>query len=909
MLTAGTGFLQSGDTFDTLVEGASDANLTFFKVFDFSAGSFTTDGVSDEDVTDGFISASALSDLNFDSGRYAVKAFDSAAGETTNFVTGQFGRAPGDLEGGEPSLVRVGDKELAPNADVSLDEVVDTSDLRDQDFVKVIVQRDGATVETASTDFVKASDLSDTSFNTGEQGTETTLFVDTFISGNGRSGFASNDIEAVEPPEGATFTLTEAVTQLRGDGNPEQFSIDTEEVFDAGAVTVADAASTFAGVQTVIDAAENTDELVLADLFNWTVEDTLANIEAADDAVIDGADSYSLTNEDTDLGVLSEAQVALVEGAENTGDFTFSVPGEEFDLTADTDLVSPDGADFESEDGSVTAADFDNVNQATADADTITGVVSSLSSEGTLDDDDLIDGGDGPDTLSVTMNSSFSGFSGDGGLSNVETVELTNEGSITRTFDADGVSGVEEYALTGAVNLDEIEEAGVTVSADGRSEDLDIGFTSDAVNGNDDALSLNLNNVGTPDDPDTEGTDEESDVAVSANGIESLTVEVSGDNVVDLSGVDATDLTVTGSGSIKVTDVGSSLESVDASAVEGAVDVALSGASADTVLTGEGDDTIRADTGDLTTTAQIDGGAGDDRLNLTGNGTVQFAMAGVQTLSLGALGGGLTFSATDTEDLTTVEATADQDAKATLSSLGNQDLTVDVLGDDSNTAEVQADHTNGTTVNVSGSSDATTSSPDANDAAITANNSSAVILNVGETSDYTGAVNAGSAETVTADIQGVASDAVVNTPDAVEATFDAAGDVTLGAGSNLSSVEELTIDTAGDFDGTAGQFTGVNEVTLSGTGSVKLATVGANDLDFGVTITAEGLGDGGLETGNILTGEGQSIEVDVSDALGDVSLADGGVIHTADDGDPTGSVTINADGPGDLSYDRLWVMA
>ena len=70
----------------------------------------------------------------------------------------------------------------------------------------------------------------------------------------------------------------------------------------------------------------------------------------------------------------------------------------------------------------------------------------------TLNAGDQIDGGEGNDTLNVDMQGAFSGFSGDGFLKNVENVTLTNSGTIARTFSADGVEGVEQYNLTGAVN-------------------------------------------------------------------------------------------------------------------------------------------------------------------------------------------------------------------------------------------------------------------------------------------------------------------------------------------------------------------------------------------------------------------------------------------------------------------------
>jgi hypothetical protein len=86
-------------------------------------------------------------------------------------------------------------------------------------------------------------------------------------------------------------------------------------------------------------------------------------------------------------------------------------------------------------------------------------VSATLSSAKTLNADDSIDGGEGYDTLSVEMQGNFGGFSEDGGVVNVENIDLTSASSIGRTFDATGVEGAEKYTLDateGALSLKDL---------------------------------------------------------------------------------------------------------------------------------------------------------------------------------------------------------------------------------------------------------------------------------------------------------------------------------------------------------------------------------------------------------------------------------------------------------------------
>jgi hypothetical protein len=180
--------------------------------------------------------------------------------------------------------------------------------------------------------------------------------------------------DAVNVKDGATFMLTEALAIIAEGGElPEGYEL-ADASHDFGALAFADAAAELEAAAAVVAGAANAEDLTfdptyslsdesltaadvadvaVADLAAaqeaaveelrtselvagatngaeivinngaYTLADTLENLAAADAAVLEGAASYSLTDEAGDLGSLTKEQVALVEGATNAADFTY----------------------------------------------------------------------------------------------------------------------------------------------------------------------------------------------------------------------------------------------------------------------------------------------------------------------------------------------------------------------------------------------------------------------------------------------------------------------------------------------------------------------------------------------------------------------------------------------------------
>lgn len=168
----------------------------------------------------------------------------------------------------------------------------------------------------------------------------------------------------------------------------------------------------------------------------WDVPDgrplSLAEAEAEGDLPL----YYNISDDPGDIDSVTQEQADIIAGATNADDFDITAT---ITLTSGTDFVAP-----QEPDGLPSGTTF---HQSTSLNDRIEGVVSPVIANNTLDPDDVINGGEGRDTLAVALEGSFDGFT-TGGLQNIEVISLRNETSIDRTFNAEGIEGVEEYRIS-----------------------------------------------------------------------------------------------------------------------------------------------------------------------------------------------------------------------------------------------------------------------------------------------------------------------------------------------------------------------------------------------------------------------------------------------------------------------------
>jgi S-layer protein len=385
---------------------------------------------------------------------------------------------------------------------------------------------------------------------------------------------------------------------------------------------------------TITDFVAGTDSIVVEGATDADITAALAAQTTVDGGVSLSINGATVVVKGTGLTSLSAANVSNTLPSSN--------PGQTFTLTIG-----------------------ENVLTGTSGNDTFSAPVAQGNAETplqTLESIDVLDGGDGVDTLNATLN-------GDDVAARISNIEVFNlRATAATTVDFADVTGVEQVWNTqsGAAVTLTYDNAPIAATFGVRNTaSLTDIITFDDVSGDDDVLNLVVTGAGTA----TQAAVVSS--TTDAGAIEGLNVTASGTNFVDLSaftavesltlatsgslelevdGTAMTDVTITGSGALDLTDAGffSAVENVVATGFSGdlTLDISASGAL-ESVATGAGDDTITVD-GDLLVAAaeiSIDLGEGENTLRLTNIDTHtalgllvftgdDLTVAGVSTLSL-----------------------------------------------------------------------------------------------------------------------------------------------------------------------------------------------------------------------------------------------------------------------------------
>jgi len=252
----------------------------------------------------------------------------------------------------------------------------------------------------------------------------------------------------------------------------------------------------------------------------------------------------------------------------------------------------------------------------TAGNDTILGTTAgnTVFTGSTLTSGDAFNGGAGTDTLRVTATSNATIVPT---LTSVENIEINSFG--TPTLNLVNSAGIQNITLANGsgdaniTNLQALVTLGATNTTGGT---LDVDYAAQAVAGLSDVQNIAFNNAGL--------NTEAGRTAISVDGVETFAVTATGANVVNLVGTDVATITVAGAGSVDFGQVGTTVETFNASASTGAITVDVSSTTNVAVTGGSGNDQFIFGTS-FTADDTVNGGAGFDTLIVEDAGNLSLA--------------------------------------------------------------------------------------------------------------------------------------------------------------------------------------------------------------------------------------------------------------------------------------------
>jgi hypothetical protein len=401
--------------------------------------------------------------------------------------------------------------------------------------------------------------------------------------------------------------------------------------------------------------------------------------------------------------------------------------------------------------------------------DLFTATSSSLTSERTLDSADVIAGGDGADQLTLTMKGDHA-FGSSGSMTGVEKLVLNNDTVIGRTFSFTNVTGVEAVSTNatagGNVSLTNVPAAGMSIAVKGqKSQALEVGYTTAAVSGSADELTLTLADVGSlstvnldidgievlnlvsagaANKVNLEDSDTTAGAEVTVNDFKTISLSGAADTTLVMNRTNARTLDASSAtGDLTIADIPDAVTSVIGSQGINTLTTNSAQSALASLVGGTSNDKFTVATDSVRADGTITGGDGSDTLTISGGAaaTLQLTMAGVETLEIGAATGVLTFDGTNVSGVENIKFTNALANNVSLTNMAQANITAEINGAATGTPVVTFSNTGELVINTKQSSTATSS--ETSSVGVTTSKASSFSLNVGAGTTYNGAVTLG----------------------------------------------------------------------------------------------------------------------------------------------------------------------
>lgn len=492
---------------------------------------------------------------------------------------------------------------------------------------------------------------------------------------------------------------------------------------------------------------------------------------------------------------------------------------------------------------------------------------------GTIDSDQ-INGGDGADSLSVTLsnaddnNAAFT-------MSNVETFQARTTGNVT--LDMGNVTGVDTLIasrLGGNLTLNDVQEiSNITIDRNTQNADITVDYEATIDSGTTDEITVtvtNSSNVGTVnvdgvetvnlvsnDNPLNDTNEIQIDAAGTSTATEVLNISGAGDTTVAatdaltinnsasgdvaLTPTAATTITHSGTGSLTFT-----LAAVDATVTgssTGVLDVTANGANDLTITGGSGNDAIDM-IATLETDDSVDGGDGTDTLTILGDGVTSAADGDITVTNVEVLE---IESDTNGDNLDFDVFSAPAFDSVIVTSLADADQVT--LTDTQSTAFTIRNAKTGTTADLLGAVTIDLKDSSGTSTAISVDIDNRQAGTTNNQNDFTlGTLTAAGVETLTINTSKVSSAGTAE--DITITTLTTAALSTLNINGDADFVVTNALSTTTDVIDASGS-SGVVSVTVAGSDVTYTGGSGADTIAFGTSFDGDDSVDGGDGTDTV----------------------------------------------------------
>lgn len=191
-ITTMNGFRASGSTFADVIQNRNQ-DTAWYRIWNQDSGEFYTENA--RKVSDNWVTADSLQQMNLPSdnvNRFAVNSWGTNSGrhDWMDFTVSI---------GSENSTVALTNGGFAANQTITYDRVIAAGGLDSQAWLRVFNEDEGLFLDASGDGWIRGSELNDHAFSTGDPGQSIRIWVDTYLHGNGRSGWEDVEISAESP--------------------------------------------------------------------------------------------------------------------------------------------------------------------------------------------------------------------------------------------------------------------------------------------------------------------------------------------------------------------------------------------------------------------------------------------------------------------------------------------------------------------------------------------------------------------------------------------------------------------------------------------------------------------------------------------------------------------------------------
>jgi len=231
-LSTVNGFLTSGSTFaDVVADAPSDTS--WYRIWDTDNGQYYDD--PNVNTVDGWVSASDLANMQLpnDTNNFYIQSWgpDSGASDWVDFSV---------AIGSQDNYYTFNTMQPADSAmgQVTYDAVIDTTNMSEDTWLQVWNADSGEYLDQGGDKWIQAKELGDYALDTGSDGTSTNVWVKSYLSGDGSSGWDKGTIEfGLDDDDGSPvqeeYSLTVDTDEIAGNSLNNTFVADVEQ-FEGG---------------------------------------------------------------------------------------------------------------------------------------------------------------------------------------------------------------------------------------------------------------------------------------------------------------------------------------------------------------------------------------------------------------------------------------------------------------------------------------------------------------------------------------------------------------------------------------------------------------------------------------------------------------------------------------------------